>query len=173
MIRFTAKIGREQLGPDKVGWSYIILSAALCARLNPGVRRAFRVKGKLDNFPIERASLLPIRGGRFMLPINAAMRKGTSKAAGDKLVVELELDKRMKPRPADFISCLKDDPEANGFFRTLSTSQKNFFYSWVGSAKTIETRTKRITMSLNALQRRMNYVEMIREHHRKRKSEMI
>lgn len=163
MIKFTATIDRDSRDPDKKGWSYIIINKTLSQKLNPGVRKMFRVKGKLDSFPIRQTSLLPVSGERFMLPINAQMRKGTGKKAGDKLTVELEVDKVPPKLEANFVACLEDDPKAHEYFKRLPPSHQRYFSKWIEEAKTPETKAKRIAMSLNALARKMHFGMMIRE----------
>jgi hypothetical protein len=163
MIKFTATIDIDSRDPDKKGWSFIIISKTLSEKLNPGVRKIFRVKGKLDSFPIRQTSLLPVNGGRFMLPINATMRKGTGKKAGDKLTVELEVDKVPPKISADFMMCLRDDPKAHEYFQKLPPSHQRYFSKWIDDAKTPETKAKRIAMALSGLARRMHFGMMIRE----------
>lgn len=163
MIKFTATIAIDSRDPDKKGWSFIILNKTLSTRLNPGVRKIFRVKGKLDSFPIKQTSLLPVNGGRFMLPINAMMRKATGKSAGDKLTVELEVDKVPPKISADFTACLQDDPKAYEYFKRLPPSHQRYFSKWIDDAKTPETKAKRIAMSLSGLARKMHFGMMIRE----------
>lgn len=163
MIRFKAKIELEKRPGDKLGWSFILLNPSQSARLNPGVRRSFRVKGSLDEFEIERTSLLPVRGGRLMLPFNASMRRNTGKKAGDSVWVELEVDKRRLPRSLELIACLKDEPAAQAFFKSLNQSHQNYFNNWVRSAKTAETKSRRITTALQALSQQKNYTMMVRE----------
>lgn len=168
MIKFTATIEIDSRDPDKKGWSFIILNKTLSNKLNPGVRKGFRVKGKLDSFPIKQTSLLPVSGDKFMLPINAKMRKGTGKKAGDKIVVELELDKAKFKMNDDLMVCLNDEPKAIEHFNTLAPSHQRYFSKWVEDAKTEPTRAKRITIALSALSRKMDFGMMIREQHKLR-----
>lgn len=163
MIKFTATIEIDSRDPDKKGWSFIIISKSLSSKLNPGVRKIFRVKGKLDSFPIKQTSLLPVSGERFMLPINATMRKGTGKKAGDKLTIELEVDKAPPKISTDFVACLQDDPKAGEYFKKLPPSHQRYFSKWIEDARTPETKAKRITMALSALARKMHFGMMIRE----------
>lgn len=100
-----------------------------------------------------------------MLPFNAKMRKGTGKKAGDKVIVELEVDKAAVKLNADLVTCLKDDPQAYTFFKTLVPSHQRYFSKWIDDAKTAPTKEKRITLAMNALGRKMNFVKMIREQH--------
>jgi len=163
MIRFTATIEVDSRDPDKLGWSFIIINKALAGKLNPGVRKGFRVKGKLDKFEIKQTSLLPVNGGRFMLPFNAKLRKGTGKKAGDKVVIEMEVDKQALKLNADLVACLKDDPAANTFFKKLAPSHQRYFSKWVDDAKTETTRAKRIALSLSALSQKKHFGIMLRE----------
>lgn len=163
MIRFTATIEIDSRDPDKKGWSFIIINKTLSNKLNPGVRKGFRVKGKLDSFPIKQTSLLPVSGGKFMLPFNAKMRKGTGKRAGDKITVEIEVDKVPPKINADFVACLQDEPKAGEYFKRLPPSHQRYFSNWIDEAKTPETRAKRIAMALNALARKFHFGMMIRE----------
>ena len=165
MIRFTATIDVDTRDPDKKGWSFIIISKALSHKLNPGVRKGFRVKGTLDKLEIKQTSILPVKGERFMLPINATMRKGTGKKAGDKLTVELEVDKKPYKMNDDFMVCLSDEPAAQKHFQSLAPSHQRYFSKWIDDAKTSATKEKRITLSLSALTRKMDYGQMIREQH--------
>ncbi len=163
MIKFTATIEIDSRDPDKKGWSFIIINKTLSHKLNPGVRKGFRVKGKLDNFEIKQTSLLPVQGERFMLPFNARMRKGTGKQAGDKIIVQLEVDKKPVKINNDFMVCLKDEPAALTYFKRLPPSHQRYFSKWIDDAKTQSTRAKRITMALTALAQKKHFGFMIRE----------
>jgi len=163
MIKFTATIDIDSRDPDKKGWSFIIISKTLSGKLNPGVRKGFRVKGKLDNFEIKQTSLLPVSGERFMLPFNAAMRKGTGKSAGDKIVVQLELDKKPLKLSEDLLVCLRDEPVAEAYFKKLPPSHQRYYSKWIDDAKTEETKAKRITLALSALSKQKHFGEMLRE----------
>jgi len=163
MIRFTVTIEQDSRDPEKQGWSFIILNKTLSTKLNPGVRKGFRVKGKLDNYEIKQTSLLPLSGERFMLPINATMRKATGKKAGDKLVVQMEVDKEKLKLSTDLLVCLKDEPAAEKYFKSLPPSHQRYFSNWVEGAKTETTRAKRITLALAALSRQKHFGIMLRE----------
>ncbi|MET0394714.1 MAG: YdeI/OmpD-associated family protein, partial [Chitinophagaceae bacterium] len=134
----------------------------------PGRRTSYRVKGKLDQFAIAGVSLLPMRGGGFIMPFNAAMRKGTGKRYGAMLKVQLEEDKKPFQFNKDFMACLGDEPEALSFFQTLPGSHQRYFSKWIDDAKTEGTRTKRIAQSVTALARHMGYGEMIRSQKKDR-----
>ena len=162
MIRFSTHIERFDKKGEKTGWSYIEISHAQAEKLNPGCKVSFRVKGQVDEHAIEKTALLPMGDGGFILPINGTIRRAIHKKAGDKLSVILELDEREIKISADFLKCLKDDPMAFEFFRSLPKGHQNYFSKWIDSAKTTSTKAKRITMAVIALGQGQGYPEMMR-----------
>ena len=155
MVTFTALISKSSSN----GWSYILISKKYAEQLKPGARKSFRVKGTLDNHPIQKTSLLPVKGGLFMLPINAGIRKATGKKAGDKLHVSIEPDERKLTLSKDLLECLHDDPEALKFFKSLPPYNQYYFSKWVEDAKSVHTKTKRLITCLKAFSRKMNFME--------------
>jgi uncharacterized protein YdeI (YjbR/CyaY-like superfamily) len=101
-------------------------------------------------------------GGAFIIPMNAAMRKATGKRKGAMLKVTLEIDKEPYKLNAEFLDCLNDEPAAKKHFDSLPGSHRNYFSKWIDSAKTEQTKTKRIAMAVNALAKKWGYPEMIR-----------
>lgn len=162
MITFSTKILKFAKNGEKTGWSYIIITGGQAEKLNPGCKKSFRIRGLLDHHKIQRAALLPMGDGDFILPMNSSIRKGTGKNVGDTVKVQVELDERSIPLSADFIACLKDDARAYDFFKTLPRGHQNYFSKWIDSAKTISTKTKRITMAVIALASAQGFGEMIR-----------
>jgi hypothetical protein len=166
MIAFITSIKKFDKKGEKTGWSYIEISASQAKKLKPDTKTSFRVKGKLDKCTLKQTALLPMGNGKFILPINGAIRKATGKKHGDKLKVMLELDESKFIMNADFMACVKDDPAAAAFFNTLAPGHQRYFSKWIDSAKTSQTKTKRIVMAVNALARKMGFPEMVREQKR-------
>jgi hypothetical protein len=162
MVTFTTKILRFAQNKEKTGWSYILIDNRKAEKIKPGCKKSLRVKGLLDNHKIQKAALMPMGDGNFILPINSALRKATGKSAGDTLKAQLELDQRQITLSADFIACLKDDARAYEFFKTLPRGHQMYFSKWIESAKTISTKTKRITMAVIGLAAHQGFGEMIR-----------
>ena len=162
MVRFTTKILQFGEMGEKTGWSYIRIPAALAEKLMSGVRKSFRVKGRLDEHAIEKVALLPMGEGDFIMPLKANVRKTLRKQKGDSLRVELEVDKAVIKPPKDLMECLADEPEALAYFKTLPKSHQNYFGNWVREAKTEGTRTKRLASVVMAMTRRQNFGEMLR-----------
>lgn len=168
MIKFNTTILRFDKQGEKTGWTYIEISPAQAKKMNPGVKVGYRVKGKLDNFSFEKIAILPMGEGGFILPLNGKVRKAIGKKMGDKLRVEMELDKRQIQPSADFMACLKADLEAMKFFKTLSGSHQRYFSKWIDDAKTMQTKTKRIVMALTAFSKKQGFPQMMRANRAER-----
>jgi hypothetical protein len=162
MIRFKTEILKFQKKGEKTGWSYIEISASQANKLKKDCRVSFRVKGTLDEHRIEKTAILPMGDGSFILPMNGTIRKAIRKEAGDKVAVAIEADERELSISNDFLRCLKDEPGALTFFRSLPKGHQNYFSKWIDSAKTMPTKTKRITMAVIALASGQGFPEMIR-----------
>jgi hypothetical protein len=163
MVCFSTIIKRFAEKGEKTGWTYIDIHAGIAQQLVPGNKKGFRVKGKLDDYIFEGISLVPMGGGDFIMPINATVRKNIKKRKGDSLKVQLEIDNKPVMPPAELIECLKDEPAALNHFYKLPKSHQNYFTRWIESAKTIQTRSKRIALSVNALATGRSFSEMFRK----------
>ncbi len=162
MIKFTAAIKKFASQGEKTGWTYIEVPEKITAQLKPNNKKSFRVKGKLDDYKIEAVALIPIGAGNFIMAINATMRKAISKRKGDNITVDLEEDKKGYVLNTEFVECLQDEPKALDFFNTLAKGHQNYFSKWIESAKSVETKSKRIAMAVNALSKKWDYGLMVR-----------
>jgi hypothetical protein len=162
MVKFTATIHKFAKQGEKTGWTYVEIPADIAQQLKPGNKREFKVKGKLDKHPVKRASLLPMGGGKFILPLNATIRKAIAKGQGAMLNLQLTADDSAFVFNKDFMDCLSDEPSAKTFFESLTGSHQRYFSKWIDDAKTEPTKTKRIAMAVNALAKKWGYPEMIR-----------
>ncbi|MFT4018006.1 MAG: YdeI/OmpD-associated family protein [Agriterribacter sp.] len=161
MITFTAILQKFDEHGDKTGWTYIEVPADIAEKLNPGNKKAFRVKGKLDSYAIQGVGLIPMGGGKYLLAVNAAMRKGIKKNKGAMVKVQLAVDKPYELLK-ELLDCLADEPPALAFFQSLPQAHQNYFSKWIESAKTEATRAKRIAMTVSATAKKWGYPEMIR-----------
>ncbi len=162
MLKFTALLEKFGKKGEKTGWTYFVIRSEQTKKINPGVKTSFRVKGKLDDFPIKGVAIIPMGEGDFIMPVNATMRKGIKKQKGEKIIVQLELDKAELKINSDFLDCLTDDVKAKAFFDKLTKSHQNYYSKWIESAKTDETKAKRIAQSMNGFKMGMNFSEMLR-----------
>lgn len=162
MVQFTTTILQFAEQGEKTGWTYILIPPDIAGQLKPGWKKSFRVKGKLDSYSIQGVALLPHGGGRFIMPINGAMRKGIKKRKGALLKVQLQEDKAPLPLSPELLECLADEPRALAFFNSLAPSHQAYFSKWIESAKTEATKTKRLAQTINGLSRQLGYGELLR-----------
>src|ERR1700754_4241620 len=97
MVKYTTTILRFEKQGEKTGWTYIEVPADIAGQLKPDQKQSFRVKGKLDKYAIAAIALLPMGDGKFIMALNAEIRKGIAKRAGAKLEVQLTVDDNPNP----------------------------------------------------------------------------
>lgn len=162
MITFSCTIKRFGEQGEKTGWTYIDVSEEVASQLVPGNKKSFRVKGSLDDYQFEGLALIPMGGGDFILPLNATIRKHIGKGKGAMLNVKMEVDTAPIQLSAELIQCLSDDPAALAFFNKLPGSHQKYYSRWIESAKTVETKAKRIAQTVTACSRGQHYGEMMK-----------
>jgi uncharacterized protein YdeI (YjbR/CyaY-like superfamily) len=110
-----------------------------------GIRARLRVKGTVDAVPF-KGTLMPLGSGRHFIVVNRELQERIGKKAGD--VVEVEFDPDTSAVrvsiPKDFARALSSDPGAKAEFEKMAPSHRKAYVTWIGSAKTRETRTRRI-----------------------------
>ncbi|MCX6206947.1 MAG: YdeI/OmpD-associated family protein [Bacteroidetes bacterium] len=163
MIQFNTTIQKFGTLGEKTGWTYILIPEALALELKPGNKQSFRVKGKLDQWAFKQLALIPMGDGDFILALNAEIRKQIKKNKGATISVQMAIDKSEIELSTDLMLCLEDDPAAKAYFNKIPGSHQKYYSRWIDSAKTDETKAKRIALALKALARQMDYGSMIRE----------
>jgi hypothetical protein len=162
MIHLTAIVKRFGQQGEKTGWTYIEVPANEAEKLVPNNKKSFRVKGKLDQHAIAQVSLIPMGGGDFILPLNAAMRKATGKSLGHSIEVKLAVDKSELTICSELLECLQDEPAAKAYFDKLAPSHQKYYSKWIESAKTDATKAKRIALAVNGMARGLDYGAILR-----------
>lgn len=160
MLHIVTSIERFDKKGEKTGWHFIEISAAKAKKLKDS-KVSFRVKGTIDALTIQKTALIPMGNGDFILPLNATLRKAIGKKHGDKITLNLELDERKLILSPDLISCLKEDPAALQFFKSLPPSHQQYYSKWIESAKTAATKAKRIVISMEGFGKKQVYGEMM------------
>lgn len=168
MVNATLQIEKFGKNGEKTGWTYVFVDAKIAHKLNPGVKRSYRVKGKIDAVSVSQLALIPMGEGDFIIPLNAELRRKLKKVKGEKVKLSIELDSSEFMLSSDFMECLKEEPESYEFFGSLTPGHQNYFSKWIDSAKTIETKSKRIAQAMEGLKLKMGYPEMIRYHKAKK-----
>jgi hypothetical protein len=163
VVTFKTTILKFDKQGEKTGWTYIKIPSATAEQLKPGNKKAFRVRGFLDNYQFEKISLIPLGGGDFILALNATIRKALRKTTGATVLVKMETDERQPEPPPEFIECLKDEPRALTAFSALKKSHQNYFINWMNTAKTDETKAKRIAYAVDALSQGLGFGGMMRK----------
>jgi hypothetical protein len=92
-------------------------------------------------------------GGRFLISLSAENRVAAGAAAGDSVEVDLEFDDapREVEVPADLAAALGQDDAARANFEALPYSRRKEWVRWVTEAKKPDTRTTRITKTVQSL----------------------
>ncbi|HET7003264.1 MAG TPA: YdeI/OmpD-associated family protein [Puia sp.] len=162
MVEYSTTILQFAEKGEKTGWSYVCIPPDVAEKLKPGFKKSFRVKGKLDNYPIARQALLPMGNGEFILPLKAAVRKAIHKNKGAMVKLILEEDSRVLKVSAELLECLSDSPKAEKRFKSLPPSHQMYYSNWIESAKTIDTKAKRIGLTIIAMEKNMTYGEMLK-----------
>lgn len=96
---------------------------------------------------------MPMGNGLLFLPVKAEIRKLIGKGDGDMVKVVLYPDADPLDIPEDFLQCLRDEPKALVFFKTLPETEQSSYINWIYDAKKIETRIDRMAKAINKLER--------------------
>jgi hypothetical protein len=164
MIGLKATLLKFGSQGEKTGWTYVLIPSKIAEKIKPGNKKSFRVKGSVDELKIAAVSLLPLGGGDFIMPVNATMRKAIRKNNGAAVVLEIEEDKAPVKLSAALLACLDDDPEGKTYFSKLPRSHQQYYSKWIESAKTDETKTKRIAACINAFANKLTFSQMMQMH---------
>ncbi|WP_231459327.1 YdeI/OmpD-associated family protein [Pedobacter sp. Leaf132] len=163
MNYFKAEIERFEKMGDKTGWSYVFIPNAIADKIKPGCKVSFRVKGRIDEVLINGMATTPMGGGDFIIALKSELRKQLKKEAGSAVELYLEEDKDFKiDMPEDLEICLSEEEHLISNFLKLAKSHQNYFIKWINEAKTETTRTKRLVMTVSAMDNQQDFGTMIR-----------
>lgn len=145
--------------PGKGGWTYADLP-----QVRPDKNAPFgwvKVKGTIDGIEIKKYHLMPYGEGKLFLPVNAQIRKKIKKQEGDYVHVILYPDDEPTEVPEELLLCLKDEPQAETFFNTLSDREKQNYIKWIYSARQEETKLKRLAETIDRLLRKEKFYDKV------------
>lgn len=162
MVTFEAVVKKDIKNGEKAGWTYVEVPYEIAQIINPGVKTVYRVKGTIENVEIRQIALNPMGEGNYILPLNSQIRKKLPKIESKKLTISLEKETEELPLNIDLLSSIELEPVAQQLFESYSKSHKRYFSNWIETAKTRETKEKRIMMCLFALTNNMDFGQMIR-----------
>ncbi len=165
MIHYSATIHQFGEKGEKTGWHYLDIPEQIAYELKPNCKVSFRVKGKIDEVEINGIALVPMGEGDFILALKKDLLKKIGKRKGAVVTMSIEEDKDFKFEiPEDLEICLADVEETTEQFFKMAKSHQNYYIKWINEAKTESTRVKRIAQTIQAMELKMNYGEMMRHH---------
>ena len=163
MVDYTTIILQFAEQGEKTGWTYVEIPADVAQQMKPGNKRSFRVKGKLDELSVAGMALIPIGEGNFIMSLRKEICKALRKGRGAMLKLQLEPDDDFKfVVPPELLECFEYEPEAEEYFNSITESHRGYFTKWIDSAKTQPTRDNRISHTVNAMVKRLDYAQMLR-----------
>lgn len=165
MVNFNAEIEKFESNGEKTGWSYVFVPEAIAQQIKPGDRRGFRVRGQIDNLQISGKSLIPMGSGDFILSLDSKIRKQLRKEVGQPVAISLAHDVDFKiEMPEDLEVCLAQEDGLLEHFLSYTKAHQNYFISWLNTAKTEATRTKRLIMIVDAMAKKQDFGLMLRSN---------
>ena len=145
--------------PGKGGWTYADLPQVAQNKNAPF--GWVKVKGTIDDVEINKYHLMPYGKGQLFLPVKAEIRKKIKKKEGDYVHVTLYVDDEPIKVPEEMQLCLKDDPQAEKFFDSLSDGEKQNYIKWIYSAGREETKVQRMAETINRLMRKEKFYNKV------------
>lgn len=171
MITFSIQLKKFASKGEKSGWTYIEIESEIAKKLNKDVKISYRVKGKIDNVNINCVAILPMGDGSFILPVNGDLRKKLLKKVNDVVQVSLEVDNAAYLLNEEMMECINEEQMAKDFFYKMPLSHRRYYSKWVESAKTIDTKSKRIALIVSSLSKGENFSQMLRNNKKSNKNE--
>ena len=82
--------------------------------------------------------------------------------------LNIELDSAEIRIPEELKICLEDEPLAAEWFDKMKMGERNYYIKWIESARSENTKAKRIAMAINSFIRKMDFGAMLREEKKNR-----
>lgn len=116
-----------------------------------GTKRQIKVQCEFDGIPY-RGSIVNMGNGPCIGMLKS-IRERLNKQFDDTVHVKLWRDEepRVVTIPSDLADRLSSAPLAHNFFEQLSYTNKKEYVQWIESAKKVETRTTRLTRTIEML----------------------
>jgi hypothetical protein len=140
IVRLTATLSKSE---NEFGWHFLRLDAKSVAGLRFEEKaKSRRVVCTLNGTHTFQCALLPWTKGGFCIVVNKKTREKLGISDGSRVKVELARDesKYGLPMPKEFKEVLKQDPEANKLFHSLTPGKQRTILYYVGKIKDIDKR---------------------------------
>jgi hypothetical protein len=109
-----------------------------------------KVEGTINDHPFRAALEQHTRGGHW-LRVNKAMREGAGADAGDTVKLAILGPEPEPTVPADLRVPLAASRQATTLWKDLTSIGRRDWIRWIESAKTPETRARRVTRTVEQL----------------------
>jgi bacteriocin resistance YdeI/OmpD-like protein/uncharacterized protein DUF1905 len=150
--RFTSVIRIRGINP------YIAISASRAKALKPGWRRPLPVLVRIRGIPRNpwHTNLMPTGDGGFYLYLHGPMRRASSCGVGNRVEVELRVDRHyaggpMHPIPAWFRDPLNASPTALRNWTKLAPSRQKEILRYLASLKSDAARARNVDRAMGVL----------------------
>jgi Bacteriocin-protection, YdeI or OmpD-Associated/Domain of unknown function (DUF1905) len=142
-IRFSAKLLRPAASAKASSWTFLVLPKEASAKLPS--RGMTSVEGALNGFPF-RATLEPDGQRSHWLKVDRKMGEAAGVQAGDLVRLEIApAEEQPEPRvPSDLRKALAMATSARALWSDITPIARRDWIQWIVSAKTPETRARRI-----------------------------
>lgn len=110
-----------------------------------------KVRGRIDNYEISNANLMPVGDGTMFLAVNSEIRKQIGKNEGDMVHVTLYSLELPPVDTEDFFICLQDEPAALERFNRLPENEQQKLLEWIYSVKNDQLKVERIAQTIDRL----------------------
>ena len=114
------------------------------------------VSGTINGHPYR--STISYMGGEHFMVVSKALREAAGINIGDTIEVTMQPDtaERSVEVPADLTVALKNTPNAQETFDSMSYTHRKEFVQWVSSAKRPETRESRLKRTVEMVLRKQH-----------------
>ncbi|GAB1641058.1 YdeI/OmpD-associated family protein [Krasilnikovia sp. MM14-A1259] len=142
-----------RLEAGRGGGAFVILPEHVVAAL--GGKSRVRVTGTLNGVDFA-SSTMGMGEGKVCLGVHKATREAAGVAIGDEITLRVGRDDRPRELtvPEDLVAALAGDDAAAAAFDRLSFTHRREYVEWITGAKRAETRTRRVTQTLERLRAR-------------------
>ncbi len=146
VLRFKARLFRDPKAANNGSWTLLDVPKPVGEQL----RGTTKVEGTMNGHPF-RAPLEPNDSAGHCLRVNQAMRDGAGADAGDTVKLAILGPEPEPAVPSDLRSAFKASREAKALWNDLTLIGRIDWIRWIDSAKTSETRARRVRRTVEQL----------------------
>ncbi|HYK53684.1 MAG TPA: YdeI/OmpD-associated family protein [Candidatus Eremiobacteraceae bacterium] len=146
VLRFSTRlVGRANA--TKAGSSIV---APIPSAIDRKLGTMSLLEGTVNGHPFRAALESNSSNGRS-LRVNQAMRKGAGAKPGDTVKIAVLGPEPAPIAPADLKKAFSASPEAMAMWKDIDTDGRRVWIRWIESAKTTETRARRVERAVDQL----------------------